>query len=132
MENCIIECTGLSKNWSELVTNNCHFCYLECSSLTAKFRQVERELQGYPKIPYPYHTNGTFDLSNLDYEDNVRFPLDLMNNYNTDWQSPTEIFINLLKRLGQIDLAKEPKSQKDLFNLYKYREYENGTFRSCR
>ena len=124
--HCIIECTGLSYRYNEIEKRNAHYVYLECENVTAKFRQVERELQGYPLIPFPYQIKeNSFDISNVEFENKIGFPLDLMNMYNTDHYTSLEIFANLLIRLGHFDSIKQPKTQKELYQTYKYREHEN-------
>lgn len=123
--NCVIECTGLSYRYNEIDKQGSHFIYLECDSLTAKYRQVERDLKGYPAIPFPYSLQSSFDLSSVEFEDKIGYPIDLMNQYDTTELTSLEIFSDLLKRLNYFDSkVKEPKTQKQLETYYKYREYE--------
>lgn len=123
-ENCIIECTGLSYRYNELEKHMAHFIYLECETIDSKYRQVDRELEGYPLIPFPYQIKNNFDLSNVEFEDKIGYPLDLMYMYNTSYWTPTEILSDLLIRwIGHRDTSSKP-TQKQLYENYKYREYE--------
>lgn len=121
----IIECTGLSYRYSEIEKRGAHFLYLWCSALTGKFRQVEREVSGYPVIPFPYTKSDCFDMNNVEFEAKVGYPLDLMNQYNTDDYTALEILYDLVVRLRHFDMPKQPKTQKEMYINYKYREYEN-------
>ena len=117
---CIIECTGLSYHFEELETKSCFVIYLECSAISAKFREIERS-ETYQAIPFPYNFN---QLSNsLNFLDKFQISFDTFTHFNTDETSEIEIVLFIAKILRKKNTKDFPKSTKKQWQFIERKDY---------
>ena len=110
----VVECSGLSQYFEELETRNCFIFHLEVSEMESKFRQVERNKNGYLSPPFPYVFNkvSTFD----DYS--TRFPNTEFTYIESESYTPENIAISICKLLIRKDKSKRPKNTKAIWEYY--------------
>jgi adenylate kinase family enzyme len=110
----VIECSGLSQYFEELETKNCFVFHLEVSEMESKFRQVQREINGYKQVPFPYTFNKitTFDDS-ISKFGNIEFTYIQSEDY-----SPEHIALSICKLLIKKHKNKIPKNTKEIWKYF--------------
>jgi adenylate kinase family enzyme len=87
----VVECSGLSQYFDELETVRRFIFHLEVSEIESKFRQVQRELNGYKKVPFPYLFNEM-----TSFEDYMsKFPYTEFTYINSEFYNPEKIALSI-------------------------------------
>jgi hypothetical protein len=116
--SCIVESTGLSFRFSELNTDFCYVFLFHCSDISAKFRSVEREMNGYTHPPFPYHLNKVASFEN--YVE--KYPYIEFTYIDTDIYTPIQIAFSIVRLLSE-KKKKKITSQKKLFSFLEKKEH---------
>ena len=115
----VIESSGLSQYFDELETVRRFIFHLEVSELEAKFRQVERELSGYKKVPFPYIFNEI-----TSFEDYMsKFPYTEFTYINSEIYNPEKIALSICNFLIRKKSHKKPKNAKEIWQYFDLKKH---------
>jgi adenylate kinase family enzyme len=115
----VVECSGLSQYFEELETKHCFIFHLEVGEMEAKNRQVQRELSGYKKVPFPYIFNKMVSFDDyISKFGNIEFTY-----LDSEIYTPEKIAISICKLLIRKYKNKIPKNTKEVWSYFDSKQH---------